>query len=40
MIGNALVIGFFTAIGWFSAQKLMIAIDHKAPTKIEEKNKE
>jgi hypothetical protein len=42
MIGNALVIGFFTAIGWFSAQKLMNAtIDLKIPTQIEQKeNKE
>jgi hypothetical protein len=41
MIGNALVIGFFTAIGWFSAQRLMdIAIDSKIPTQVEQKNKE
>ena len=38
MIGNALVIGFFTAIGWFSAQKLMTSsFDVKATTQIEQK---
>jgi len=38
MIGNALVIGFFTAIGWFSAQRLMTTtFDAKTPTQIEQK---
>ena len=42
MIANALILGFFTAIGWFSAQKLMTAVvDTKPPTQIEQKeNKE
>lgn len=41
MIANALIIGFFTAIGWFSAQKLMTAVvDTKPPTEIEQNNKE
>jgi hypothetical protein len=37
MIGNALVIGFFTAIGWFGAQKLMTAtFDVKTPAQVEQ----
>jgi hypothetical protein len=26
MIANALVIGFFTAVGWFSAQRMMAIV--------------
>ena len=41
MIANALILGFFTAIGWFSAQKLMTnVIDQKPPVQIEQNNKE
>ena len=41
MIGNALILGFFTAIGWFSAQKLMINVfDVKTQTQIEQNTKE
>ena len=42
MIGSALVVGFFTAIGWFSAQKLMTNVtEPKPPIQIEQNiNKE
>lgn len=35
MIANALIIGFFTAVGWISAQKLMSTpIDLKTTTVV------
>ena len=30
MISNAFIIGFFTALGWFSAQKLVTTVDPSA----------
>ena len=39
MIGNAFIIGFFTALGWFSAQKIVAAVDTsiKPMVQIEQK---
>ena len=39
MIGNAFIIGFFTALGWFSAQKIIALTGDtlKSPLTIEQK---
>lgn len=35
MIVNALVIGFFTAVGWFSAQKVMTSVFVPTPETLQ-----
>ena len=42
MIGTAFVIGFFTAMGWFSAQKIVALTGDtiKSPVTIEQQQKE
>lgn len=40
MIGNAFVIGFFTALGWISAHKLTATtMEIVSPPQIEQKEK-
>ena len=41
MAVNALIVGFFTAMGWFGAQKILSTMDHieKPNTILEQKEK-
>lgn len=41
MAANAFVLGFFTAMGWFSAHKVLATLDHteKPITILERKEK-